>query len=271
MSRCIGILGCGWLGTPLATSLLERGYEIRGTTTKEEKCYALEELGVQAFHIYLSQTGVRGPVESFLKGLNCLIVNIPPGLMNQPDADFVSRIRHLENAASHAGIPRVFFVSSTSVFGSGQGIVTEAITPDPETNSGQQMLQAEALLLSNTSRQTVVLRLGGLLGPDRHPVLHLSGKEFSFGGNLSVNLIRLGDALGALQHLVADQEASGVYHGVYPEHPPRRDYYASEARFFGIPPPVFKDKPGATTGKRVHPERLLKKGFQFYHSIFSGS
>ena len=269
MSSSVGILGCGWLGTPLATSLLEKGYEIRGTTTREDKCYALEELGIQAFQIYLSQTGVKGPAGSFLKGLNCLVVDIPPGLRNQPDTDFVLRIQHLEKAVNDAGIPRVLFVSSTSVFGTGQGIVTEDSTPEPETNSGQQMLQAEALLLSNTSRQTVVLRLGGLLGPDRHPVHHLSGREFTSGGNLPVNLIRLGDALGALQHLVGDPEASGVYHGVYPEYPSRRDYYSSEARLFKIPPPIFKDNPGAVTGKQVRPEKLLKAGFRFSQSIFS--
>ena len=114
-----------------------------------------------------------------------------------------------------------------------------------------------------------MLRLGGLLGPDRHPALHLSGREFSSGGNKAVNLIRLGDALSALQHLITDPEASGVYHGVYPEYPSRRDYYSSEARFFGIPLPIFKDKPGALEGKQVQPERLLKAGFRFSHPIYS--
>jgi nucleoside-diphosphate-sugar epimerase len=271
LNKRIGILGCGWLGTPLARSLLEKGFEVGGTTTREEKCYALEELGVQAFQIFISETGVQGPVESFLKGLDCLVVNIPPGLRTRPDADFVSRIQHLEKKVSDAGIPRILFVSSTSVFGSGHGVVTEKNTPEPETNSGRQMLQAEALLLSNTSRQTAVLRLGGLLGPNRHPVQHLSGREFPSGGNLAVNLIRLRDALEALQYLIEEPEASGVYHGVYPEYPSRRGYYGSEARFFGMSPPIFRDEPGSVTGKQVHPERLLKAGFRFSHSIFSTS
>lgn len=269
LTKRVGILGCGWLGTPLATSLLEQGYDIRGTTTREEKRFHLEELGIQSYQIFLSETGVQGPVGSFLRGLDCLLVAIPPGLRNQPDSDFVSRIRHLEGAVQEANIPKLLFVSSTSVFGSGQGTVSEDSIPEPGSNSGRQMLRAEGLLLSNPSRQTLVVRFGGLLGPDRHPVYHLSGRQIPSGGNLAVNLIRLGDALGVLQHLISDPKASGVYHGVYPEYPSRREYYESEALHFKIPPPVFKDMPGPVTGKEVQPERLLKAGFRFSHPIFS--
>ncbi|MDX1333970.1 MAG: SDR family NAD(P)-dependent oxidoreductase [Robiginitalea sp.] len=269
MNKRIGILGCGWLGTPLATSLLEKGYEVRGTTTRDNKRPELEELGVHSYQIYLSETGVQGPLGSFLKGLNSLVVDIPPGLRNQPDADFVSRIRHLEQALQVAGISRLLYVSSTSVFGSVQGTVTEDTIPEPESTSGRQLLGAERLLLSNTSRQTVVLRLGGLLGPDRHPVFHLSGREIPSGGNMAVNLIRLGDALGALQYLISDPGASGVYHGVYPEYPSRREYYSAEARILKTAPPHFMDTPRPVTGKQVRPERLLQAGFRFLHPIVS--
>ena len=269
LNKRIGILGCGWLGTPLATLLLEKGYEVRGTTTRDNKRPELEELGIHSYQIYLSETGVQGPLGSFLKGLDNLVVDIPPGLRNQRDADFVSRIRHLDQALQEAGIPRLLYVSSTSVFGSGQGTVTEDTIPEPESNSGRQLLEAERLLLSNTSRQTVVLRLGGLLGPDRHPVFHLSGREIPTGGTIAVNLIRLGDALGALQYLISDPGASGVYHGVYPEYPSRREYYNAEARILKTAPPHFMDPPGPVTGKRVRPERLLQAGFRFSHPIVS--
>jgi nucleoside-diphosphate-sugar epimerase len=131
------------------------------------------------------------------------------------------------------------------------------------------MVQSEALLLSNPARKTLVVRFGGLLGPDRHPVFHLSGREFPAGGNLAVNLIRLEDALGVLQHLISDPEASGIYHGVYPEYPSRRVYYESEARHFNIEPPIFMDGPGPVTGKQVQPDRLIKAGFRFTSPIFS--
>ena len=40
--RNVSILGCGWLGKPLAISLLDDGYSLKGSTTKEEKLALLE-------------------------------------------------------------------------------------------------------------------------------------------------------------------------------------------------------------------------------------
>lgn len=265
----MGILGCGWLGTPLATSLLEAGYDVRGTTTDVEKLVPLEELGVVPFRIVLTETGVEGPLPLFLKGLDTLVVNIPPGLRKKPDADFLSKIHILDRALSEAGTPRLLFVSSTAVFADRQGIVLEDTPPEPVSRSGLQQLKAENVLLENPSRNTVVLRLGGLLGPDRHPVTHLSGREIPSGGNLRVNLIRIGDALGALRQLVADPGALGIYHGVYPAHPSRRDFYTSEARLMEVDPPRFLDPAGPAEGKTVRSTRLQKAGFHFSHSIYS--
>ena len=42
--RNVGILGCGWLGTPLATSFLDVGFKVKGSTTSVEKIDTLEAL-----------------------------------------------------------------------------------------------------------------------------------------------------------------------------------------------------------------------------------
>ena len=42
----IAILGCGWLGLPLAKSLLSKGYKVKGSTTSESKLEILENAGV---------------------------------------------------------------------------------------------------------------------------------------------------------------------------------------------------------------------------------
>mgnify|MGYP003615968040 CR=1 FL=1 len=40
----ISILGCGWLGFPLAQKLIETGYEVKGSTTSESKLEALKKV-----------------------------------------------------------------------------------------------------------------------------------------------------------------------------------------------------------------------------------
>ena len=39
----ISILGCGWLGLPLAQQLVHEGYQIHGATTSEKKLIVLEK------------------------------------------------------------------------------------------------------------------------------------------------------------------------------------------------------------------------------------
>ena len=51
----ISILGCGWLGKPLATSFLEDGFHVKGSTTSEEKIEVLEALGIETYLVDISE------------------------------------------------------------------------------------------------------------------------------------------------------------------------------------------------------------------------
>ena len=55
----ISILGCGWLGMPLAKSLLEKGFSVKGSTTSLEKISAIQSNGIQPFQIELSETEIK--------------------------------------------------------------------------------------------------------------------------------------------------------------------------------------------------------------------
>lgn len=49
----ISILGCGWLGFPLAKALLLKGFSVKGSTTSSEKLATLEKAGITPFLITL--------------------------------------------------------------------------------------------------------------------------------------------------------------------------------------------------------------------------
>ena len=51
----ISILGCGWLGEPLAISLLEAGYSVKGSTTTESKLATLEASQIEAYLIDIAR------------------------------------------------------------------------------------------------------------------------------------------------------------------------------------------------------------------------
>ncbi|MGA9238763.1 NAD(P)-binding domain-containing protein [Robiginitalea sp.] len=269
MNKTIGVLGCGWLGTPLAETLLASGHRVRGSTTREEKIDSLSEKGIEAFVLRLGDHEIEGNPEEFLKGLDCLVLNIPPGIRRDPKADFISRIRLMETYLQKAAIPHLVFVSSTSVYGTSQGSVTEADQPLPDSQTGEKLLVAEKILLGNKARITQILRPGGLIGADRHPVFTLSGRNINSDGSERVNLIRQEDLIGVLEALIANPDLSGTFNAVFPEHPSKREYYTKEATHFGIAPPVYTDNPAHLKGKKISCPAFKALGYSFAHSIWS--
>ena len=67
MTKNIGILGCGWLGLPLAKKLIEKGYSVNGTTTSSNKLKVLQNAGINPFTVRLSETGIEGDIEGFFQ------------------------------------------------------------------------------------------------------------------------------------------------------------------------------------------------------------
>ena len=76
----ISILGCGWLGLPLAKSLIAKGFEVKGSTTSLEKILLLQKAGMNAYQITVSEQGINGDIDSFLSDSEILILDIPPKL-----------------------------------------------------------------------------------------------------------------------------------------------------------------------------------------------
>ncbi len=178
----IAILGCGWLGLSLAKSLLSKGYEVKGSTTSESKLDVLKNAGISTFQIQLEEHQIIGNITDFLKETDVLVIDIPPGLRREfstsLEMTFVNKVKTLIPFIEKSGIQKVVFVSSTSVYGDGFQIVeiTEETQPNPDTESGKQLVIAETILQSNSYFKTTVIRFGGLLGDDRHPIKFLKSR-----------------------------------------------------------------------------------------------
>ena len=51
----VSLLGCGWLGKPLAVSLINDGFLVKGSTTSEMKIQELETLGIEPYLIDITE------------------------------------------------------------------------------------------------------------------------------------------------------------------------------------------------------------------------
>ena len=280
MNQKISILGCGWLGLPLAKSLLSKGYEIKGSTTSESKLEVLKNAGISPFQIQLEEHQINGTIEDFLKETNVLVIDIPPRLrkviLSSDEMSFVNKVKTLIPFIEKSGIQKVIFVSSTSVYGDGFPIVeiTEDTKPNPDTESGKQLVIAETLLQSNLHFKTTVIRFGGLLGDDRHPIKFLAGRTNVENPDAPVNMIEREDCIGIIEKILKYSETSEqhdnwgeTFNAVAPQHPTRKAYYHKKAEIFNLPLPTFAED-SESEGKIISSEKVETiLGYSFQKEI----
>jgi nucleoside-diphosphate-sugar epimerase len=253
----ISILGCGWLGLPLAESLMEKGFLVKGSTTSSEKLSVIENLGIQPYLLALESNNVSGDIETFLQGSETLIIDIPPKLRGNSNENFVGKIATLIPFIEKSKIENVLFVSSTSVYGDTPTAlsVTEETKTCPETESGRQLVAVEQLLQTNIHFKTTILRFGGLIGEDRHPIRFLAGRKNLENPKAPINLIHQTDCIGIIMTILRQAqndkwEWNETFNAVAPFHTSREAYYTQKAIDLGLDLPEFNDE-SPTFGKTI--------------------
>ena len=239
--RKISILGCGWLGLPLAQSLLEKGISVKGSTTSIEKISILKEKGILPFQISLLEDNIEGHVNLFLEKSEILIIDIPPKLRGNTKENFVGKIKTLVPFIEKSSVKKVIFVSSTSVYSDDNSTVTEDTFPKPDSESGKQLLEAEYLLQNNSNFKTTVLRFGGLIGKDRHPIHFLAGRKNIENPDAPINMIHQDDCIAIIEKIIELDSWNETFNAVAPYHPTRKEYYTKKALEFGLPLPEFEE------------------------------
>ena len=244
-STTVAVLGCGWLGLPVAERLVASGYAVRGSTTTPGTLPALASIGVEPVQVDLD-TVEPDALASWCR-VGALVVTVPPGGVS----DYPASMERVGAAARAAGTGRVVFTSSTSVYPDRDGLVTEADAgPSPEAGLGgraRAVWGAEEALREAVGDRLVVLRLAGLVGGGREPGRFLAGRTGAARPEAPVNLVHQRDAVEAVVRAL--DAAPGAYSVAASGHPTRRAFYTAEAQRLGLDPPAFADEHGG--GKTV--------------------
>ena len=263
----IGIIGCGWLGFPLAKSFIEKGFLVKGTTTSPDKLEILKQEKISPYLILISEQQIQGEITEFLKGVTTLIINVPPKLRSKNSENYVAKMKMLHQHIQKSRIKNIVFISSTSVYGAIDGIITEETRPIPNSDSGKQLLEAEGIFKEDKNLQTTIIRFGGLISEDRHPVTVLSQRDHLKNGHHPVNLIHRNDCIRIISLVVEKDFWHQIINGVYPDHPTKKVYYTSEALKRNLKIPEY-DTDSSEKGKIIYSTFLKTvKGFNFLTSI----
>jgi len=236
----ISVLGCGWLGFPLAVRLQETGFKVKGSTTSEKKLSVIKQNGITPYLINLPDSFEDSETESFWD-TELLFLNIPPKIRQGRNSEsFLDIIKKIIPKAKEKPLNWIIFVSSTSVYPENGGLLREGDTDLKRTSSpaGEVLLEAEGLL-QNSGIDTTILRPGGLYGYGRHPVHYLSGRKNLRSGSKPVHLIHQVDCLNIIMKIIELQKINTIYNLVSDGHPPKKEFYKSAAEYYDLPVPHF--------------------------------
>ena len=253
----IAVIGCGWLGLPLALSLQTSGHKVVTTCRSQQKTHELNKLGLAAEKFALGDPLTDNRL-SHLFASDILVLNIPFGPKNAKTEYFMQHMQALLKHAANSKIQNVIFVSTTSVYGGNGGIYTEQSPTEPQTQSGQINLAVEALVREYFTACSSIIRLAGLVGKDRHPVHYLAGKTDLLNPDKVVNLVHQDDVIESIECIIKNKVWGQTLVLSAAEHPTRHDYYKWAAKQLNITTPSFIEALGQPCGKLIDSSASLE-------------
>jgi len=224
-SSKISIIGCGWLGKPLAKSLSKEHHIL---------CYSRKETSDASLN-YIYKPDANS--DFYKSKIIIIAINTKDGYLNT--------LRDIAANASKAST--IIMMSSISVYREFDKEVDENTTI---TKAG---LQKEAEELMQSLRENlIILRLGGLMGDDRISGKWKSTSTFSDG---YVNYVHRDDVIEIVKKLIKTDIQNGIYNIVAPLHPLRSQVHQKNSQKFGFELGTFKNM----TYRKVVSDAIIKE------------
>lgn len=251
----IGIVGLGWLGLPLAKSLLNKGHIVYGTTRKRSISF-----GHSNFTNELYNASEKGSTfsEAF-QNVELVVIAIPPdrSSIRNYAKDCVKIIQQFTDKTNF------ILISSTSVYPMKSGNYLEVdIHPDylHQTSIGY----AEDTLGALLQNRLTIVRMAGLIGPDRYPVLSMVKANKPYVGNEPINVIHQSDAIGIIEHIIENKIAGKIINGVAGKHPLKKQFYTKMAKELNGEAPTWVDASSLVVVDRIiRNDLILELGYRF--------
>ena len=218
VSKCITILGCGYLGQVLVERCIRKGWRISALTRNHQTAEKLHELGVSEIVEDrlegASWHGKLDPTQDFV--VNC--VGAASRDLDGYRQSYVEGQDSVRKWLMDGKVGTLLFTSSISVYPQSGGVsVDESSLTEDASERGGLLLEAEGKCLApsvNVDR-SFVLRLAGLYGPGRHLMVDKlkGGQPFEGNANRTLNLIHVADAADAVLRCL--DTGQGIRGGIY--------------------------------------------------------
>jgi len=268
MSRIL-IAGCGDVGTALGLALGERGHEVFGARRSARR------LPAPLRPVPVDLTDARA-VARAIPAVDVVVYAVAAGSRDEGAyrRAYVEGVSTLLEALEARDQPprRLFFVSSTSVYGERGGEwVDEAAPLAPRGFAGASLVVGERRMIESPIPATVV-RFAGIYGPGRGWMIERARAGARCAGDPPkfTNRIHRDDGAGALAHLIEfDDRCEDLYIGV--DDAPVEECEVLEwlaSRLDAPAPQRERGSAGQASGKRCRNTRLRASGYRFRYPTF---
>jgi nucleoside-diphosphate-sugar epimerase len=275
------IIGCGYVGLPLAMELARQGHQVWGLRRGPYVEHELKAAGITS----LAGDITKPETLSALPGAYDWVVNCVSS-SGGGEADYrevyLKGTQNLIEWLSPRPPRKFVYTSSTSVYGQTDGsTVDEASLAEPESPTAKILVEAENVLLTAaTDRKfpAVILRVAGIYGPGRgYWFKQFLRKEAAIEGRGErlMNMIHRDDVVGAVLNALLHGRAGEIYNAVDNEPVSQISYFRwlSEMLDQPLPPFVPEDlnaaRKRALTNKKVSNRRLKTElDYEFKYPTF---
>lgn len=267
----IALIGCGKIGQALADKLHAQGAEVYGFRRNS----AALSSPIIAHSIDLHQ-----PASLAILGeiaFDYVVITLTPDSSNEQayQQTYVQGLQHILTVLNRSRLKRLFWVSSTSVYGQNDDSWVDENSPtEPNSFSGKAQVAAEQLLM--TMDTATIVRFAGIYRSERYRLAEkIKAGEISqtIEPNGYSNRIHFDDCVGVLVHLLllAQQGVAleKIYLGVDSEPVRYSELVSFLADKLGVTLNVDGvSRVGQAPSKRCSNRRLLKTGYQFIYPSF---
>jgi len=268
LSRIL-IAGCGDVGTALGLSLGARGHEVFGARRSARR------LPAPLRPVPVDLTDARAVGRS-VPAVDIVVYAVAAGSRDEGayHRAYVEGVSTLLEALEARDEPprRVFFVSSTSVYGERGGEWIDETAPlAPRGFTGASLVAGEQRMRESPIPATVV-RFAGIYGPGRGWMIERARAGARCAGDPPkfTNRIHRDDCAEALAHLIElDDRCEDLYIGV--DDAPVEECEVLEwlaSRLDAQAPQRERGSAGQASGKRCRNARLRASGYRFRYPTF---
>ena len=271
------VIGCGFLGFPLAQRWQSEGDSVSVTTRSFDRAATFSDSGLHPFVLDTTELATVQQLRVHQFDTVVVAVGMDRQRYDSVHHVYVGGLKNvLQNLSDNVG--QLIYVSSTGVYGDfGGDWVDESSPTEPQRDGGKACLAAEQLLQdSDFANRTTILRMAGLYGNERVPTKSaIASKQWSkLSATGYLNLIHVDDAVGAVCATLGQSFHRETFLVSDSNPTLRREYYQHLADSFDLGPIPWSDaKPDpnsrGSSSKRISNRKLLERtGLQLKHPDF---